>query len=203
MRIRKRYNPHPVFAFYCGSVRTWKKYPLKNLIYFFAQPAVGGQHTVVTNYSFLRNFVSWIRIIRTLPADPVRIKIHITLKQLLYSNIILVILQDINGASFAGFYYICFQKSSSSVEGYYFHRNSEWWAHQESISVHNLGWVNLYQKFEIKKYTVCGKLILPKKWKDIFKKIFWHNWLADLHGFANICKLPVSITFKDMQSKIW
>ena len=36
-------------------------------------------------------------------------------------------LQDINGASFAGFYYICFQKSSSTVEGYYFHRNSEWW----------------------------------------------------------------------------
>ena len=24
-----------------------------------------------------------------------------------------------------------------------------------------VGWVNLYQKFEIEKYTVCGKLILP------------------------------------------
>ena len=31
---------------------------------------------------------------------------------------------------------------------------------------YRLGWVNLYQKFEIEKYTVCGKLILPKKWKD-------------------------------------
>ena len=30
-----------------------------------------------------------------------------------------------------------------------------------------LGWVNLYQKFEIEKYTLCGKLILPKKWKGI------------------------------------
>ena len=30
-----------------------------------------------------------------------------------------------------------------------------------------LGWVNLYQKFEIEKYTVCDKLILPKKWMDI------------------------------------
>ena len=30
------------------------------------------------------------------------------------------------------------------------------------------GWVNLYQKFEIQKYTVCGKFILPKKWKGIF-----------------------------------
>jgi len=35
-------------------------------------------------------------------------------------------IKDINGASFAGFYYICFQKSTSSIEGYYFHRNSEW-----------------------------------------------------------------------------
>lgn len=35
-------------------------------------------------------------------------------------------IKDIVGASFAGFYYICFQKSSSQVEGYYFHRNSEW-----------------------------------------------------------------------------
>ena len=26
-------------------------------------------------------------------------------------------------------------------------------------SVGTLGWVNLYQKFEIEKYTVCGKLI--------------------------------------------
>ena len=30
-----------------------------------------------------------------------------------------------------------------------------------------VGWVNLYQKFEIEKYTVCGKLILQKKWKGI------------------------------------
>ena len=30
-----------------------------------------------------------------------------------------------------------------------------------------LGWVNLYKKFKIEKYTVCGKLILPKKWKGI------------------------------------
>lgn len=33
---------------------------------------------------------------------------------------------DINGASFAGFYYICFQKSTSTIEGYYYHKNSEW-----------------------------------------------------------------------------
>lgn len=32
---------------------------------------------------------------------------------------------EINGASFAGFYYICFEKSSGDIEGYYFHTNSE------------------------------------------------------------------------------
>ena len=32
---------------------------------------------------------------------------------------------------------------------------------------YTVGWVNLYKKFEIVKYTVCGKLILAKKWKDI------------------------------------
>ena len=32
----------------------------------------------------------------------------------------------------------------------------------------NLGWVNLYQKFEIEKYTVCGKLILQKKMERHF-----------------------------------
>ncbi|PRD29033.1 UNVERIFIED_CONTAM: Glucose-induced degradation protein 4-like protein [Trichonephila clavipes] len=35
-------------------------------------------------------------------------------------------IKDISGASFAGFYYICFQKSSSTIEGYYYHRSSEW-----------------------------------------------------------------------------
>ena len=33
------------------------------------------------------------------------------------------------------------------------------------------GWVNLFQKFEIEKYTVCGKLILQKNGKT-FKKFF-------------------------------
>ncbi|XP_032823031.1 glucose-induced degradation protein 4 homolog [Petromyzon marinus] len=35
-------------------------------------------------------------------------------------------IKDINGASFAGFYYICFQKSAATIEGYYYHRSSEW-----------------------------------------------------------------------------
>ncbi|CAG0884803.1 unnamed protein product [Darwinula stevensoni] len=35
-------------------------------------------------------------------------------------------IRDITGASFAGFYYICFTKSTASIEGYYYHRSSEW-----------------------------------------------------------------------------
>lgn len=38
-------------------------------------------------------------------------------------------IKDISGASFAGFYYICFQKSSEMIEGYYYHRSSEWYCH--------------------------------------------------------------------------
>ena len=33
---------------------------------------------------------------------------------------------DISGASFAGFYYICFQQSKATIEGYYYHKLSEW-----------------------------------------------------------------------------
>lgn len=36
-------------------------------------------------------------------------------------------IRDINGASFAGFYYISLQKSTGIVDGYYFHRSSEWY----------------------------------------------------------------------------
>ena len=35
-----------------------------------------------------------------------------------------------------------------------------------------VGWVNLYQKFKIEKYTVCGKLILPPKNEKAFKIFF-------------------------------
>ena len=33
-----------------------------------------------------------------------------------------------------------------------------------------LCWFNLYQKFEIEKYTVCGKLVLPKQMARHLKK---------------------------------
>ncbi|KAF9356307.1 hypothetical protein BGX26_005455 [Mortierella sp. AD094] len=33
--------------------------------------------------------------------------------------------EGINGASFAGFYYICYNKSTGEIDGYYFHRLSE------------------------------------------------------------------------------
>ncbi|XP_071948949.1 glucose-induced degradation protein 4 homolog [Antedon mediterranea] len=35
-------------------------------------------------------------------------------------------IRDINGASFAGFYYICYQKSKGAIDGYYYHKSSEW-----------------------------------------------------------------------------
>ena len=48
-----------------------------------------------------------------------------------------------------------------------------------------VGWVNLYKKFEIEKYAVCGKLILPKQMERHFKKFC----LAQLAcKFAWICE---------------
>jgi glucose-induced degradation protein 4 len=34
-------------------------------------------------------------------------------------------LKDLNGASFAGFYYICFNQKDGKFDGIYFHQNSE------------------------------------------------------------------------------
>ncbi|KAI8906923.1 vacuolar import/degradation protein Vid24 [Gorgonomyces haynaldii] len=38
-------------------------------------------------------------------------------------------IKTISGASFAGFYYICYQKSTRQIMGLYFHQNSEWFQH--------------------------------------------------------------------------
>ena len=55
----------------------------------------------------------------------------------------------------------------------------------------------MYQKFEIEKYTGCGKAIVPKNVCRNILNIFLHKWLADLHGFAWVWeyrKLPVTHT---------
>ncbi|CAF0783906.1 unnamed protein product [Didymodactylos carnosus] len=36
-------------------------------------------------------------------------------------------IRDITGASFAGFYYICLQLSTGEIDGYYYHKQSEWY----------------------------------------------------------------------------
>ncbi|XP_055330986.1 glucose-induced degradation protein 4 homolog [Paramacrobiotus metropolitanus] len=48
-------------------------------------------------------------------------------------------IRDINGASFAGFYYICLQKSLGTIEGLYYHRSSE-----------------LYQSLSLKHISACN-----------------------------------------------
>ena len=34
---------------------------------------------------------------------------------------------DIHGASLAGFYYICLDQGSGNIDGFYYHRLSEWY----------------------------------------------------------------------------
>ena len=46
-------------------------------------------------------------------------------------------------------------------------------------SVCIIGCVNLYQKFEIEKYIVCGKLILPQK--------------MEIHKKKNLCTIGMQI----------
>ena len=41
---------------------------------------------------------------------------------------------DIDGATFSGFYYIAFQKSKGTIDGYYYHRASEWYIHCSRLS---------------------------------------------------------------------
>ncbi|XP_064406291.1 glucose-induced degradation protein 4 homolog [Halichondria panicea] len=44
-------------------------------------------------------------------------------------------IKDISGASFSGFYYICFQSSKGTIDGYYYHKSSEWY---QSISLQHI-----------------------------------------------------------------
>jgi hypothetical protein len=34
---------------------------------------------------------------------------------------------NIDGASFAGFYYICYQRSTNEIKGFYFYHNNQEW----------------------------------------------------------------------------
>lgn len=36
-------------------------------------------------------------------------------------------IRSVNGASFEGFYYICYENSTQTFLGYYYHQNSEWY----------------------------------------------------------------------------
>ena len=50
---------------------------------------------------------------------------------------------------------------------------------------YTLGWVNLDQKLEIEKNTICSKVNSPKKYLEIFLNLFFAQMAC---GFAWICK---------------
>ena len=60
---------------------------------------------------------------------------------------------------------------------------------QGTTRFHSTYWVNLYQNFEIEKYTVCGKLILPKTLERHFLNFFFGTTglqiFMDLRIFAS------------------
>ena len=53
-----------------------------------------------------------------------------------------------------------------------------------------------------KKNNLWCSYFTQKCVKETIFHFFLHKWLANLHGFAIICNLPVAQTFKVMQSKI-
>ena len=55
---------------------------------------------------------------------------------------------------------------------------------------------------EIGKNNLWWSYFTQKFVKETIFKIFLYKWLANLHGFANICKLPKAQTFKVMQYQI-
>ena len=77
----------------------------------------------------------------------------------------------------------------------------EWFQQREHGYGYQAG-SNSNKNWKIGKKQSVVKLFYPKICKRNTFLIFLHKWLANLHGFANICKLPVAQTFKVMQSKI-
>lgn len=52
----------------------------------------------------------------------------------------------INGASFAGFYYICLEVATGKITGFYFHQNSEWFQHLKLEHIAE----NAFESFEFR-----------------------------------------------------
>ena len=73
----------------------------------------------------------------------------------------------------------------------------------KGCSINKYAGSNSITNLKLSTLQVVVKSFYPKKLGRKQKKnIFWHKWLENLHGFANICKLSVDQTFKVMQSKI-
>lgn len=79
-------------------------------------------------------------------------------------------IKDISGASFAGFYYICFQKSTATIEGYYYHRSSEWYqslnlnhVREHSVPIYEFRWqTDTHTRIESREGTVHTALRLNR-----------------------------------------
>ncbi|XP_046889108.1 NADPH oxidase organizer 1b isoform X2 [Hypomesus transpacificus] len=84
-------------------------------------------------------------------------------------------IKDISGASFAGFYYICFQKSTATIEGYYYHRSSEWYQSlnlthvpEHSAAIYEFRMGNVTHPFVTRMY----RCVAPYETKDTMNRAF-------------------------------
>lgn len=37
--------------------------------------------------------------------------------------------KQVSGATYSGFYYICYHRDTNTITGYYYHKNSEWFVY--------------------------------------------------------------------------
>ncbi|XP_054463268.1 SH3 and PX domain-containing protein 2B-like [Anoplopoma fimbria] len=94
-------------------------------------------------------------------------------------------IKDISGASFAGFYYICFQKSTANIEGYYYHRSSEWYqslnlnhVREHSMPIYEFRTLSLSFIMEAQRYPISVGLIgvmHKEKCKMFMTSVLWSD----------------------------
>jgi len=109
--------------------------------------------------------------------------------------------KELTGASFDGFYYICFSQLNGSVSGIYFHSNSEKWQQLELKHVPDRGffgsiefrWITRPENIQFQDKTNISLNLPPqdknsKKFKNYFQgqlRCLWefspNSWLSRIY----------------------
>jgi len=136
-------------SFLCGYLKIsglTDEFPV--LTTFFEAEVVGLQHSFITGkwdaneqtdrehwgkFNAFSRFANDLRLVRT-QLDPARSD-HVFMRWKEHFLVPDHRIVSIAGASFAGFYYICYKRETAAIEGYYFHQSSEMF---QSLRMHHV-----------------------------------------------------------------